>query len=334
MATYLFENIQDIKKHIGGGANISIHFEDIDPQILTAAEKHLVPWLGDEFWNELSNAYPNNEEVLQKLYPFLQRSLAHLAMYEYLPLGRVMFTGNGLMRIELDNQKTAYKYQENEYARAMLYTGYDALEKALKFLTKHRGDYDTYNKSEEADRCSEGLLNWASQFQLAYGKGINRYTFETLLPQLRDVEMMVLLPLLGKVLFEKLRLTEQPEGTTKQLLKLIRKAIANATMREALSRNLVQLRGTNVVVPEKLEPQSSEKEASPTNAPLSIALRHEEEWAKRHLHSVRQFLLDHTDDFPDWEDAHQEAPAPDSVEVEPARIIKSNPDKPNSVISL
>ena len=225
-----------------------------------------------------------------------------LAMYEYAKIGGIQFGENGIFRIEAENQKGAYKYQENQYKDAMLTNGYEALEDMLVFLNANRTDYTTWNTSTEAERSRALFINTAADFRMAYSKYVTRHTFEMLRTIIEDVETFAILPLIGDDQYDALKTAVAGAtpltAAARRLLKVIQKAVAAFTVKEAMQKMWLQVDGSKLVQLERLEPQSYEKDSPPGSNVISLQLYQQDVWANRLLSNIIRILNTHADDYP------------------------------------
>ena len=310
MAYDLFNNISEIKDFVGGGANISLHIDSIGPSINPTAKRHLIRWISESQYNALVTAVdetPTSEETA--LLPYVQRPLALLTMYEYSNIGGIQIQESGFHRIETEHEKTAFKYQENNYKSYMLETGYEAIEDMLKFLEANEADYPLWQASTSYNRNKTLFVNYASEFRDLYAQYISRYTFEMIRPLIEDVERFAFIPLLGETEFNNLKtaiLGKSLSAVQQSLVNLIQRAVANFAIEEGLKRQWVQIKNGNVVQTESLEPQSTRKESSAAMNALNVAVNNSELWANRHIAQIINFLSNNIDDFPDYK-AHLDA---------------------------
>lgn len=307
---YFFSTISELKEQIGGGANVSLEISSLDPSIADAMDLHIRPVLGQEFTSELLLEWIASEaetpialsDETVELLPYLRRALAKLAMYEYAKIGGIQFSEAGIMRVETENSKSAYKYQENQYKQYMLTAGYEAIEQMLMFLNDNRADYTTWRDSDEGERSRSSFLNYAADFRLVQGKGISRYTFDILRPIMEDIETFAILPLIGDEQFDALKTaiagTAAISATDKQLIAAIQRAVAAFALKEATQKLLVQTDGNNIVQTEALEPQSYNKTSPPSTQVISLSLYQQDVWANRLISNILRILVAGGNDYP------------------------------------
>lgn len=298
----LFAEISDVKSFVGGGANLSMEIASINPTMFMAAQKYLVPALGP-LWQELKDAYDEDDlsPAQEAILPFVQRPLAYLSLYEYTQVASVQFGEAGLFRVEGENAKTPYKYQENAYKDHMLHTGYESIEWMLKFLYANKDDYPSWRDSNAFQNLFGCILNLAEDMRGAYSRYLSRYTFEIIRPIISDVENFALVPLMGKDQYADLISKIQENNlsdTERQLVALCQRAVANMAMMEATARLWVRIEGAHVVQTERLEPQGYEKTTPPIASALGFKMRREELMGNRYIAQVKSYLIDHLSDFP------------------------------------
>ena len=301
MVVYLFNDAPHFRSFIGAAGNVSLDLEDLGPNILVAAENHLIPKLGDDLWNNLVDTFaaPNANNLA--LLPFVQRPLAMLSMYEYMNVGGFQVSGRGFHRVETDDLKTTFKYQENNYRDYMLHNGYEAIERLLKTLEANSANYPLWTAAPESKRNREGFINYTAELRLLLSQRINRYVFEILRPILLEVETFAIVPTIGEDFYSELKTAIDSKNVSEDqqtVIYLIQRAIAHFAKEEAIRRHLVRMKGDAIVVQEKLEPQGLVREGAPDGGKLRIALRHHNEFANRHISNLKRFLDANWDTYP------------------------------------
>jgi len=298
---YLFEDIEEVKKYIGGGANVSIELDSIEPTMIMAVEKHLKECIGANLFKALVEPADPLTPEQELLLTYLKRPAAFLTMYEYASIGGIQFTEAGIHRAENQNMKSAYKYQENEYKAKMLEFGYDAKEHLLIYLDANRETFADWAASAAGQNNRKYFINYAMQFRGVYSKSISRYTFEILTSLMEDVEEFAIRSTIGDLLFDHLKakiLAGDPSGKEKMLIQKIQRAVANFTIEEGMKRQWVRIEGRNVIQSEESDNQSYEKKQSASAAGMNVALRHANEFGNRHISAITKYLKDNSEEFP------------------------------------
>lgn len=300
MAVYLFNDAPHFRSFIGAAGNVSLDLEDLGPNILVAAENHIIPKIGDDLWNNLLDTFAAPNANNEALLPYVQRPLAMLSMYEYMNVGGFQVSGRGFHRVETDDLKTTFKYQENNYRDYMLHNGYEAIERLLKTLEANSANYTLWTGAPESKRNRAGFINYAAELRLLLSKRINRYVFETLWPILIEVETFAILPTIGEDFYNELKTAIEAKIITEDqqtIIYLIQRSIAHFGQEEAIRRHIVAMKGDAIVVQEKLEPQGLVRQGAPDGGKLRLVLRHHNEFANRHISKLKRYLDANRDTF-------------------------------------
>ena len=300
-----FPDIQTLKKFIGGAANLSIEIEDLAPTIHSAAVKYLKPWLGS-YYNTVHDGYPYVTPDAKKglLSPYIQRTLAHFTMYEYSKVGGVQFSGAGLTRTETESQKTAYKYQENEYRAYMLDHAYEALDELLIYLEDNKIDHTAWPDINRA-KSRAHFVNYAEEFRAVYSANISRQTYDVLRPLLTDIDLFAIRPILGDTLYDyikaKILANTSYTDEEKELIALLQKVETYFTVKEGFARHWIKLEGDSLVYDESGSTESADKVKRPANADqVGWHSRHMDEFGNRYVNTVIKYLNDNADAFNGW----------------------------------
>ena len=208
--------------------------------------------------------------------------------------------------MESDDKRTPYKYQETEYRNTLRTQGYNALERMIIWLEKHKDDYPNW-VTEAREYCLALFVSLAADLRACYSAQIDRQTYEVLRPLLEDMETFLILSSIGQEQFDALKTLQLSDPTTlsyNQLegLRRIRKAIGLGAIQENLRRGIIQIKEGRLTQVEALEPQSYLKEGVPSNQALSLSSVHLQEWKERHLSYALDWLQAHPTEFPEYAD--------------------------------
>ena len=306
MATYIYADDAAFHTHLGKAISENISIDQLAPNMIGAAEKYIIPWIGQSLWDDLVDGVENTNLSTEEntLLPYVQRPLAWFTMFDYTNVGEVLVSDVGFMRQETDTQKTAYKNQVNNYTRYAREMGYQALESMLNHMeSTTAGTYTAWEGADENARNREAFINTARDFRIAYSTKISRYVMETMRSLMLDIEEFALPPLFGEDFFTELKTAINAKTETaeqKTIIKKIQKAVAAFTVEEAIRRTIVKNTGEAIVVVEALEAQSNFKEGVGSSDRLRLALRHNDEWGNRHISAIKDYLNDNRDTYPTY----------------------------------
>lgn len=290
----MFSSLSDFKPFVGGAVNNTVELASLEPVIYDTARRHLVPWLGQTFYDAIVGGSHT------ALVPLVRRPLAILTMYEYSKVASVEFGEAGMFRMETSDRKSAFKYQENMYREYMLEKGYDALEYLLKFLDDNKGTYTTWAGTDEAMMHRAPLLNYAADFRRLASVQCDRYTFETLRPIIADVEIFAVQKLVPTTFWSGF-IARHKAGTLtaqeKALRNLMRTAIAHRALSEATKLHWVHVQKGKVFVVEDTADTFSNARPTPQPFAGGMSQAAQEIWADRHTSVWRQYIVENKADF-------------------------------------
>lgn len=295
----LFDTINELKQYVGGGANLSVELDSLEPA-LQRAKGRLLTYIDAALFDDLVTNQATPDAAQTALLPYVQRPLALLALYEYAHIGGIQFSESGMMRMETETMKSAYKYQETEYKDWMLRAGYQAIEDMLIFLQANANDYPLWDVGKDAH--NELLLNTAQLTRQYYSTNLDRWTWEHMRPAIADVEQFAIIDTIGQHQFDDLTLGRSQSDLTaaeQKVIKLLQKATAHLAIDEAVARNYVRLQGGNVVQMEQDKEHNgsaSAKIAMPEGVNLKV--NRAKSHGNRYLNQARMYLDDNTDAFP------------------------------------
>lgn len=303
MSAYIFNSIQEFKEAVGGAANLSLDLDSIKPTILATYQQHLRMWIGDAQWDALVAA-SSPTSAQSALITELRRPLAMLTMYEYTKVGNVMMGEMGMHRVETEERKAAFKYQENQYRDYMLRHGWEALEFLLDFLEANVNDYPLWQDTPGYDRNRALFINRAADFRESYSYSVDRYTFESFRGIMEDVEVFAILPVIGQAQYDALKESISDRATTGEedsLIKLIQRAVAHFTVELAAVQNMVTIQSNAVVQQERLEPQGDTRLGTVSGKVLSAYMNQNNLLANRHISYIKHYLSENIAAYPLYE---------------------------------
>lgn len=297
----LFNSLADFKTQVGGAISTTLELTSIEPVIYDAARRHLTPYLGVDFYEDLVSSYAGSSmsPAQTALLPKVRKPLALLTMYEYAKIGGIEFGEGGIHRNESDTKKAAFRYQEKEYSRYMIEKGYEALELLLKFLSDNVATYTGWADSEEAAMHLNPLLNYAADFRRLLSVQCDRWTFECIRPLIAEVETaaaQAILPAAFYTGFKERHIAGTLTAPEKELRTRIRKAIGHFAVSEAIQQHWIHTLHGRVQVVEEFGEQSAVNRTMPANN-AGFALSAQQVWGDRNTAYWKQYICDNHDDF-------------------------------------
>lgn len=329
MATYIFQTIDEFKQS-GGFVNRGMTLETLDSSINNAWQRHLLPWIGRALWQEMLDYVEvgsiSDSDPEGRLLIYLRRPLAMLACYEYSFIGGIQYAENGAFRVENEDHKTPFKYQEANYRESMLNNGYESLEELQLFLNDNRADYPSYTADDAYVRSRSLVINYASELRDHYSTYLSRYTFETLRPLIEDVETFALIPTIGQAQYDAIKagiLADDLTVDESALLPHLQRITANFAVQEGVMRHYLQIDGANVVHIVQRSIDARQQKVTPSNvtAAVSLQVMQSKDFANRYIGFLIDWLDERLDNYPlyaAYKTEQEEAEAAAEAEAEAA----------------
>lgn len=283
----LFSDITGLKLALGGAINQSLQYSSVEPYLDEAVEA-VRPMLGDAVLTRCIGGTANAQ-----LLALVRRAVGHIGIEMYSKVGSVQFGEAGMVRVESEERRGAYKYQEVAWRRQMLTMGWDALERALIWLSLDAGADSTAWTGPARERHASLLVFGAAVWREADGGAMSRFSYEALRGVIEEVEDYLLKGFLPRAFVVSLtaRIHAGTASTDdKALAKWMRKGVCHFVRMVATSRMLVVIEGNTLVSRELLGDQSFVKENLPVQSNLKSMMTAGHVWSVRAMEEVRRML--------------------------------------------
>ena len=217
---------EEIKQYIA--VNVLISFKSISPYITTAERDFIKTLLGSDQYSELCSYYADPEdwtpgegeasaESLAALLPMVQLPLINLAYWRGFSMLSVNLGDSGAFRIEGDNQKPLFQYQEENIKNSFKQDGFNGLDNLLGFLEEKIDNYPKFKNSDNYTIFKEKFIRTASEFNSIFNIGGSRLVFLRLQPFIEQVNDFEIMPLIGREYFEEIRAVMSSEADPSDL---------------------------------------------------------------------------------------------------------------------
>jgi hypothetical protein len=229
-------------------ASVSADYERLKPYLDVADEKYLVKLFGNAFWDEIvaeNNNPQENNAKLDKVIEMAKRAEIHLAYWEGFDVLNAQINDSGFHRVEDDQTKSLFNYQERGLRNTFKNTGYNTLDVILEYLEDNIDEaiFETWKNSDTCSLHRKYFINSAKEFSEIYAIGKSRLVFLNLVPYMKFVEDKEIKSIIGDGLFDKMK-TLIADGTIKDsanaayqnLLPHIRNVVAPYTIFYALGK--------------------------------------------------------------------------------------------------
>lgn len=225
---------EELKKYIP--VSQSLPFDKVKPFIETAQRDYLVPLMGAQSLVQLETYYanPNNTEeskrsTFEGLLIRCQRAIINIAFLLGFDALNSEIDGSGFGRLESENRKSMYKYQEDNLRDWFKTTGFNSFDDVLQYLHTNIETFDKYAESDQYTRFKSQFFKTVQQFDGIYDIGNSYLTFLRLLKHMQviidfDLQKAIGDDILAEIIAEisKTELTEKMQA----LLPYIQKPLA------------------------------------------------------------------------------------------------------------
>jgi len=220
--------------------------ENVLPFVDDAQTKYMRRYLGADLLKELNDfvseatipAWTDLEEddvqaALAALLPYAQSAVTAFAFYLATPSLDVKITDSGFAVISNNSTLVpASAERVRQFRTSIEETGFSRVESLLQFLETNKADYPTWVSSPACTLSTRNLVNSTEEFDLILDIAQSRLTFQKLRPELDNVEVLQIEPVISAdyadVLREEIR-TDSVSDDNEKVLKPLRKAVVYLT---------------------------------------------------------------------------------------------------------
>lgn len=306
----IIATIDELRKYVE--VVTSLKMDTVGPSLKSAAGRHLKNCLGPELFNRLMNAYQDSEmkvnqmpEELRELAELSQAAVANIGMSLLIPRLSISISESGISRLENNNQKTAYQYQEVNAKESYLRSGFDALEDIFVYLEDHKERFPEWVSSNSYLDFKKYFIQSASEFSNAYNIQQSRLTFMAVRYIMKRIEDFQVKDVTGKKLFDAIK-SQARSGTltpkNKELLDdFICPGVALITIAKGVWERALDISDNGVTVAMRGSYSNNEvRQAAELNKQQKMA---DQLLADGNLYLSRLgvFLAENKSDYPDYE---------------------------------
>lgn len=243
----LFKTDKEVTE-ILSGVNTSFKLNSIRQQIADVERDVILDILGEEEYSSLAENYNSDDDEMttaqQKLLPFVQNALIHLAFVENIPFLNVDASQGGLRVNVNENRVAASQFRTEDLKRQAAKQGWNAVEALLEFLWAHPDDYEDWAASENKAAYLCYFINSAKDFNKYHDIGKSFQLFRKISPDINVIEQNQLKSVLGNGLFDEIKaqiVALNVSAENKKLLPFIKLALAKLAIVNAVASLSVDL---------------------------------------------------------------------------------------------
>lgn len=316
----------------------SIDVKELFPYLWKAENEVIKPILGAAQMESLADGYdayvsgdydPNLlDEPQTELLIRVQMALVNIAVRGWAPFVIGSISSKGITEASGENTKAARLATINLMLEAAEADGNRSVESMLELLDENRASYLDWVDSPEMVALFSGYFVTAADFNEYFYIGGSRYTFLRVQPQVKEAKRLV-----DRVIWEMgpELIAEQKDGNltaaNTELLALVKKAVANLAMADALLMMRFEVGSYGVTL---MATSAANRDVVRTKTPvgdgqLSVIREKAKVDGMAALEQIKDLIYGNIDDYPTFRDgAHYtpDAPAPERfVNEETAKVV-------------
>jgi hypothetical protein len=243
-------------------------FDVVREYVANATQRRVAPAMG-ALYGEVAGYVAgggSGSTPLDRLAPYVKRVVAYYAMLDFIRAGGTLITAQGVQKAETETHKSSSYGDKMDTLNYYAEEADGALDALLAFLDGHRASYPGYSPGD-----AFALIPSPEVYGRYVNIGGSRRTYHALLPELRNAEQLLLLPLLKDDLADRLRRyadgdADALNGTAiaecaGKALEYARAAVANAAMHRAMPLLTLRCRDGAVGVASFYSPSAQERAA-------------------------------------------------------------------------
>lgn len=247
-----------LKKYLPIAGTFSV--DNVLPFVEDAQEKYMIRYLGQTFlqeldafiiagtipvWQGISEALVTS--YITKLLPFAQNAVTAFAFYLATPILDVKITDSGFAVISNNSTLVpASAERVKKFRESIEETGFSRVETMLRYLEENKASYPSWAQSDACTLSGRNLVNSTEVFDKILSINQSRLTFQKLRPELDNVEVLQIEPVISSAYAEVLREEIRTDDITADNLKVLiplRKAVVYLTAGIAIDAKYTE-RGT------------------------------------------------------------------------------------------
>lgn len=197
------------------------------PDFEAAQKKYVIPILGKVLYQVMETESLTMAEEPTELLKLVLRAVIPLAYFNDLAMVATQITDMGVGVTQATHFQNAPRWQFLELKKNLEDKGCAALEELLIYLNEDKPEETVWTIPDNYDL----LLNTGKAFNQYYPISQPYRTFESIRPLAKAIETDVIIPLIGEEYFNILKTKATPTALEKQVIQLVKKAIAYLTIK-------------------------------------------------------------------------------------------------------
>lgn len=245
--------IEEYRKYVSWLYNSS-NFENVILDI-ELAEEELIKIIGNDLYVRAETHYKSADYELEtpttaqlfndRLVHILQLPIAIDSAFHNMLTNDVQHTSEGRKVVAGENEKMAWEWMLENDNRAILKKFHKAMDRLIQFLEDNENSLTEWKDSPQQAEIRSLFINTAADFDSGFPIDGSRHFFLVLVSFIKHIETKRLKPLLGKTLFDEIKLQLNEETLTERNQEIlddyIKPALRYLTMAQAIKMLSIQI---------------------------------------------------------------------------------------------
>lgn len=300
----LINTPEELKAHIAIGETTTLNH--IMPYVNEAEQKHIVPILGKDLYNELIEALEADtpEAKYMELLPYVQKPLANFSYCIFLPISAVNLSAGG---VRTDRETAAFKWQHDKVEQTFLDIGYRAIDELLKYLEANASTFQSWKDSDAYTLYTDQFIKDAATFNKFVFIDSSRRTFIRLQNSINEVELFTIKPLLTPALYDFVKTSitaSEPVPKHEAIIPLVRPILAHLSIARAITSMNMQITALGAIEYATKATSGGNKEEQKAAKEERQSFKHQaEKTAETYIKHLVDFLNSNIDDYPEFKNS-------------------------------
>ena len=301
--------MEEIKQFVSVSSASS--FESLVPHIQNSERDYLVPVIGQDMYDELVEFYEAElptelsevQEKTDQLLKLVQSAVIHIAYWIGFDLLNASLSGMGFKRVESENSKSLFKYQEDNLKNYFRTNGFNGIDTVLQFLENNLSVFGEFTLLPACTLFKTSFIPKTEIFDNIVFINKSRLTFLRMKPHMQLVEDTEIATKLGPVAFAYLK-TEMakpiPDPKVTALLSYIRKPIAFLASALLMEESGADLTDNGLYFMQTIAGYNNDTDRKPsTSDRIAILVMRNRSFGNVFLDQLRTYLAAHATDWAD-----------------------------------
>lgn len=301
----LITSRDDIKRFVPVSEGLS--FEIVTPYIESVETDTIIPLIGQELYDRLQEFDTNgagsgstdDSAAMAKALFFTQKAIANLAIYEGFTLMTVNLSDKGARRYENEEQKSLFKYQEDEAKFRLRNTGNNTIDTLLAYLEDNIEYFPEFESTSTYSTLKTSIVKDTETFNGIYNIGNSRLVFLKLAQHIREAIDMDIVPVIGQELYD-LIIEELPKETPSEsvtdLLPYIQKPLVYMAISKGLTTLGIDINSNGLITLKSATFATSMREEQ-VSTQAEIMAKSAMDMGIRYLEKLKQYLITNAETY-------------------------------------